>query len=272
MSSALTALTVSDLTVVSAEPRVRDLDLAERLGFERPRKIRELIRRNMNELLRYGGISPYRGAKIGRGRPEQGFLLNEAQALLICVYSDTERAADVREQVISVYLAWRRGELERDLPDPRANEIDSLRKHHNDTAERWRAESERRQAALDTFDQARSVGAKVSDAARLAAEQASVCTSTIYSWRASVRMVQSCDRPAALTPQYRGGAAPQECHPEAWATLTRLLRTKRYRGFSDCYRRMRATADQNGWSPILSERSLRRRVNALLSAQTRVKP
>ena len=34
------------LTVISGEPRVYDIHLAERLGFERPRDIRKLIKRN----------------------------------------------------------------------------------------------------------------------------------------------------------------------------------------------------------------------------------
>ena len=36
------------------EPRVLDLDLAERLGYERPRKIRDLIDRHMDTLIEFG--------------------------------------------------------------------------------------------------------------------------------------------------------------------------------------------------------------------------
>ena len=103
------ALTVADLVPGDAEPRIKDLVLAERLGFERLRDIRKLIARHMGELLRYGAISRHHGAKSGRGRPETGFLLNEAQTLLVCMLSETERAADVREEVIKVYMAWRLG-------------------------------------------------------------------------------------------------------------------------------------------------------------------
>jgi len=100
-----------------SQPRVRDIDLAARLGFELHRDIRKLVRRHMDELLRYGEVSRHRGTKpppgsLG-GRPEEGYLLNEEQALLICMFSRTERAADVRAQVIAVYLAWRRREFER---------------------------------------------------------------------------------------------------------------------------------------------------------------
>ena len=52
------------------EPRLLDLDLAERLGYERPRKIRELITRHMDALEEFGlcptvgyrdGVAPGRG-------------------------------------------------------------------------------------------------------------------------------------------------------------------------------------------------------------------
>jgi prophage antirepressor-like protein len=109
------ALTVRDLTVTGAEPVILDSVLAERLGFDRVRKIRELIRRNMDELEVYGRVSPHGGAKPPKGsqggRPEEGFYLNEPQALLICMFSRTEKAAEVRRQVIGVFMAWRRDEL-----------------------------------------------------------------------------------------------------------------------------------------------------------------
>ncbi len=116
-------LHVHDLLVLDEGPRIFDLKLAEALGFERPRKIRDLIERNLEELSRYGAIcladevtgAPHDGAKSdglslrgdasgtevtdiddemilphggaksprGRGRPSQAYLLNEDQALLV---------------------------------------------------------------------------------------------------------------------------------------------------------------------------------------------
>ncbi|CAH1672352.1 MULTISPECIES: Bro-N domain-containing protein [unclassified Chelatococcus] len=86
----------------AVEPRARDIDIAERLGFERPRAIRELIARHMEALLTFGGISPYRTAKIGRGRPEEGYCLNEEQALYIASVSQAPKASEVRIMLISL--------------------------------------------------------------------------------------------------------------------------------------------------------------------------
>lgn len=49
------------LTPINGEPRVHDLHLAERLGFDRPRKIRDIIKRNHDKLLNFGGV-PHGGA------------------------------------------------------------------------------------------------------------------------------------------------------------------------------------------------------------------
>lgn len=47
-------LTVDNIEVIDNEPRIKDVVLGERLGLNRPRKIREVILSNMAELLAYG--------------------------------------------------------------------------------------------------------------------------------------------------------------------------------------------------------------------------
>jgi hypothetical protein len=107
--NSIAPLGLGDLKPIGGEPRIHDLRLADRLDYKRPTDIRELIERNRVELERYGNL-PYHTVNSGsRGRPGNEFWLNEAQALLICVKSDTPVAADVREEVIRVFLAWRHG-------------------------------------------------------------------------------------------------------------------------------------------------------------------
>lgn len=139
------ALTTRDLSVVAGEPRVHDLTLGQSLGFGRPRRVREIIERHRGELQRYGTIAPHiaaqfevsprsgaefrdtasrksgvlhqTDAKRRRGAPTKGFYLNEGQALLVCMFSETDKAADVREQLIRVFMAYRAGELQK-APQP----------------------------------------------------------------------------------------------------------------------------------------------------------
>jgi len=58
-------------------------------------------------------------AKSTGGRPGTAYHLNEEQALLICMLSRTERAKQVRAEVIRVFAAWRRGQRGPG-PDPRS--------------------------------------------------------------------------------------------------------------------------------------------------------
>jgi hypothetical protein len=110
----MSALALCDLQEIDGEPRVLDLKLAEALDFRRPRKIREIIERHLAELETHG-YAPRRGAmvEIGSGARREVFeyLLNEPQALLICMFARTAKAAAVRKQVIDVFMAWRRGHL-----------------------------------------------------------------------------------------------------------------------------------------------------------------
>lgn len=102
------------LREVDGEPRVRDLDLAEKLGFDRPRDIRKLIERNIVEIERFGTCATV--AHVVRGNLTKEFHLNEEQALLVSVLSNAPNAAAVRAMLIRVFVAFRRGELETKAP------------------------------------------------------------------------------------------------------------------------------------------------------------
>lgn len=108
------ALAITDLHTINLDepPRIRDLALADRLGFADPHKVRTLIQRNRAELESYGEISATVAENTdphGRGRPGTEYWLLEEQALVICALSRTPAAMAVRRQIITVYAQWRRG-------------------------------------------------------------------------------------------------------------------------------------------------------------------
>lgn len=105
-------INLSDLQVFDSEPRLFDICLGEALQFASVYKIRDLIRSNLPELSSHGEVftAAVKTSEKG-GRPSVAYYLNEAQALLVAMFSRTERAAEVRRQLIEVFMAWRRGQV-----------------------------------------------------------------------------------------------------------------------------------------------------------------
>lgn len=92
------------------EPRARDIEIAERLGFKQPRDIRKTLARHRGALEGFGPVvvidSTYRGQK------SEEWHLNEEQALYAATVSDAPNAPAVRAMLIRTFVAWRRGHLE----------------------------------------------------------------------------------------------------------------------------------------------------------------
>lgn len=106
-------ISIEDLnTTVNHEPRILDVTLADKLGMKNRHSIRSTIEANRQELEAYGEVSQHSRETTKRGgRPSTEYYLNEAQCLLVCMYSRTEKAAIVRKAIIEVFMAYRRGEL-----------------------------------------------------------------------------------------------------------------------------------------------------------------
>lgn len=103
-------LSLSDLnTTINHEPRIADDLLANKLGYERPRAIRQIIERNKAEIETYGSLATQRGKS--RGQEFMAYFLNEGQSLVVCALSRTSKAAEIRKAIIEVFMAWRRGKI-----------------------------------------------------------------------------------------------------------------------------------------------------------------
>lgn len=126
------------------EARMRDLDLARALGFDRVTSIRVLLGRHMATLERFGPMvrrsyqpdqtqdddeNDWEGVGVGlhhsdakppagpRGRPSVEYWLNKRQALFVCTKSDAENAVEVTLHIIDVFVQWTEGTL---APHPAA--------------------------------------------------------------------------------------------------------------------------------------------------------
>jgi hypothetical protein len=99
---------------IDDEPRIRDLDLADRLGYERPRKIRDLIARlildeKLNDIHQRPTVGRWPGQVAAQ--PVTEYWLTEAQALKVAAKSETEPADALLDEMIRVFLLARRGQL-----------------------------------------------------------------------------------------------------------------------------------------------------------------
>ncbi len=102
-----------DMSIDPQKPRIRDLRLAELLGFERPRNIRKLIQRCENALKSFGGLvcSTVEPTSKG-GRPSKEYYLNERQALYLCTKSEAPNAVDITIQMVEVFHAVKTGRFQ----------------------------------------------------------------------------------------------------------------------------------------------------------------
>ncbi|NUB05800.1 hypothetical protein FW320_06370 [Azospirillum sp. Vi22] len=117
---------------MEGETRIRDLDLAARLGFDRPRKIKELIERHMSALLKMG-VCPTVGRTSGPqgGRPTEDFYLNRKQAIFITAKSETAEATDITIEIIEKFDAYERGAVKTKLDGFAARRIQVMEQNAN---------------------------------------------------------------------------------------------------------------------------------------------
>lgn len=97
------------LTPVEGEPRIHDLALAVRLGFEQSRDIRKLIKRNEAKLLNFGRCATVARRPEGGGPEATEFYLNQKQAIFICMKSETDNAFEVQAEIVRVFDAYLNG-------------------------------------------------------------------------------------------------------------------------------------------------------------------
>lgn len=92
------------------DPRIRDTDLANALGYSQPLNIRSKIAQHYQELLSHGEVltETVKTSQHG-GRPSSAYLLNESQALVLCALSRTKKARDIRSMLIEAFKAFRDG-------------------------------------------------------------------------------------------------------------------------------------------------------------------
>lgn len=94
--------------MVQGELRIKDTDLAARLGFAQPRDIRQLIARHGTALSKMGQL-PKINEVVGKGQKTEPYYLNRKQAIFITAKSETPEATDITIEIIHRFDAYERG-------------------------------------------------------------------------------------------------------------------------------------------------------------------
>ena len=138
-------------TDVNGEARIRDYDLAVRLGFAKPTKIRDLIKRHAASLEAIGPL-PTVGRVINGGEANE-FFLSRKQAIFITAKSETPEATDITIEIIERFDAYERGVTvpQFAIPQPLSEAL-RLAADQADTIEQQKAQIEAAKPVVEAFD------------------------------------------------------------------------------------------------------------------------
>lgn len=113
----MTALTIQGYTLhdIDGEPMIEDLVLADRLGYDQRHSIRKLISR----LLESGAINSGQLSSTvekSQGRPGLKYFLSQKAALKVITRSETEKADQITDEMIDVFIEYRKGQQQQPAP------------------------------------------------------------------------------------------------------------------------------------------------------------
>ncbi len=148
--------------------------------------------------------------------------------------------------------------------EPEAEERDAAWDDFDRLTEAQKQRVRDRLAIIDDYDKMVAAGWSPTAASYKAASNAGISVGTIYNWREKLQRVPRADRLAHLAPIKRGGSRAADCDNRAWEYFTSDYLRPEAPGFSACFRRMEAAANQHGWQHP-SERALRRRLEKEIS-------
>ena len=133
--------TLPDLIEDGGEVRVLDIILAKKLGYDRPRTIRELIARHGTALSEIAPVVVREG-RVGKGQKVKANYLTEAQAHYLVAKSETARANSELIHVVQVFTEFRQGNLVAKDADTQAR----LAEYEAEREARWQLHVEEKRA------------------------------------------------------------------------------------------------------------------------------
>lgn len=111
VSNGSQALSLYEVSAEDDEPRVRDIDLAYRLGMKKPRDIRVLIRAHAQKLNEINAVVEAAAVNHTNGTKFTEYYLDRKQATFLAIRSNTPASDEVALELVEIYDRWKRGTL-----------------------------------------------------------------------------------------------------------------------------------------------------------------
>lgn len=112
-----TALTAGDFQEIGGLLWMPIKDLARRLGYKSPRKLKHLYKRHEDELSQYARVS-----KMDTfGKMRETLALNELGCYTIAMFAQTDKAKIFRQQLAQILMQLRKGNI--GLTNPKAQQL-----------------------------------------------------------------------------------------------------------------------------------------------------
>ncbi|WP_456391160.1 BRO family protein [Profundibacter sp.] len=209
------------------------------------------------------------GSNGARGGAQTMNVVDESGLFALILTSRKPAAKRFRKWVTAEVLpAIRRGGSY-GLETPEMAELVAKREYLQSLPEAHRQKSARAVQALEVMEEAIESGANVSQAVEVAADELGISLSTMWHYRRAVYMVPRGDWEAALAPKWSG---PRnmcvDCDPNVVRCFIELSMSGAR--VSDSYRRLTELAEENGWGPVPSQRTMYRFLSRLMPKKKEV--
>lgn len=154
--------------------------------------------------------------------------------------------------------------------DQQADQSKALWAEYEALGQAQKAACEVRLKAVLATHELVEIGAPAAIAVARIARQHDVSERNLWRWLGTVKAHPRTDWLPALASKSKASATRNDCHADAWNfVLSDYLRPEKP-SFTSCYRRLLKAAKKQGWTPVPSERSLRRRMEAEVSEAVQV--
>lgn len=143
------------------------------------------------------------------------------------------------------------------------NELTGARSSDLQRSLKTYAPAERKADAVVEVEELVKAGKSLRAAVEEVAYRTGLGERSLFTYLARTKGVPREEWEDALTRKKPAPRPRESCNPDALKRFIDLCRSGR--NVTDCYRQLMAEAEENGWTPIPSERTMRRRLDAEVS-------